>query len=126
MQQVRGLVFLLQKRRPPISTRSATLFPYTTLFRCHGSIANMTPVTSSRLPRPRRATIIRGRVKHATFMVLSLLAHGALAQQPRSEEHTSELQSLMRLSYAGFCLHKKKYLILLATMTELTIGRSKR
>src|SRR3546814_9573313 len=69
-------------RRPPRSTRTDTLFPYTTLFRS-GRCA------SSRPPRRRRR-----------------LPAGATARS-RSEEHTSELQSLMRISYAVFCLKKK-------------------
>src|SRR3546814_2737408 len=94
-------------RRPPRSTRTDTLFPYTTLFRSafrtkvqpasnagasfcamraagafHGMIAPTTP-TGSRTNRPTPGPV-------------------------RSEEHTSELQSLMRISYAGFCLKKKK------------------
>src|SRR3546814_10546625 len=86
-------------RRPPISTRTDTLFPYTTLFRSLAAWAWIV-LTSARLNAacrtspssccgrsPRRLTC-----DHAT----------------RSEEHTSELQSLMRISYAVFCLKKKK------------------
>src|SRR3546814_7510923 len=74
-------------RRPPRSTRTDTLFPYTTLFR---SAARLTSAPSGSL----RA--ISNRVCADTVVV------------PRSEEHTSELQSLMRISYAVFCLKKKK------------------
>src|SRR3546814_2898398 len=71
-------------RRPPRSTRTDTLFPYTTLFR---SLLLRDPAVSSVRPVPREE----------------------LAQMiERSEEHTSELQSLMRISYAVFCLKKKK------------------
>src|SRR3546814_10628417 len=66
-------------RRPPRSTRTDTLFPYTTLFR-------------STRPCRGRTGPGRQRVRHAAA---------------RSEEHTSELQSLMRISYAVFCLKKK-------------------
>src|SRR3546814_6669173 len=76
--------FFLMIRRPPISTRTDTLFPYTTLFRS---------------PRPRRE---RAR-SHRRERPLSRAPRGR-----RSEEHTSELQSLMRISYAVFCLKKKK------------------
>src|SRR3546814_10323301 len=81
-------------RRPPRSTRTDTLFPYTTLFR---SPAGRFPRPSnSRCRRLRRA--LQGRRSAAAMRGLS----------ERSEEHTSELQSLMRISYAVFCLKKKK------------------
>src|SRR3546814_3451402 len=78
-------------RRPPRSTRTDTLFPYTTLFRsrretagaCHGNAAAHAMDAGAPAPRHRR-------------------------HRRRSEEHTSELQSLMRISYAVFCLKKKK------------------
>src|SRR3546814_3498553 len=84
------VIFFLMIRRPPRSTRTDTLFPYTTLFR--------SPV-ADRSPR------------HPPFPT----ARPAPAPSPprrrwRSEEHTSELQSLMRISYAVFCLKKKKNL----------------
>src|SRR3546814_4817828 len=75
-------------RRPPRSTRTDTLFPYTTLFR-----SNWNPVT---------VTIWPGQVLDTKLPVLIVVEHLA-----RSEEHTSELQSLMRISYAVFCLKKK-------------------
>src|SRR3546814_8861989 len=74
-------------RRPPRSTRTDTLFPYTTLFR------SVRPRTV-RKGRPQPVRCGGGGGTHATA--------------PRSEEHTSELQSLMRISYAVFCLKKKK------------------
>src|SRR3546814_6906788 len=83
-------VFFLMIRRPPRSTRTDTLFPYTTLFRS-GRV-------DVRRPGPSK----------------KLLGHQCLKtgrtgrQSRRSEEHTSELQSLMRISYAVFCLKKKK------------------
>src|SRR3546814_3719293 len=80
-------------RRPPISTRTDTLFPYTTLFRS----ASRSRLASA---RPCRCVDIRPR-QHA------LSARGRYLRADRSEEHTSELQSLMRISYAGFCLKKK-------------------
>src|SRR3546814_1453486 len=77
-------------RLPPRSTRTDTLFPYTTLFRSVGLIAKSgtVPVTSGFASPVQRASIERARAA-------------------RSEEHTSELQSLMRISYAVFCLKKK-------------------
>src|SRR3546814_13787203 len=78
--------FFLMIRRPPRSTRTDTLLPYTTLFRSTGGAG-----------APRRARFrFRRRRRH----------HRRLPQR-RSEEHTSELQSLMRISYAVFCLKKK-------------------
>src|SRR3546814_19352179 len=91
--------FFLMIRRPPRSTRTDTLFPYTTLFRS-----------------PRQAwRAARRRTAHASLYRNDRRA----ADRPgpgrvgrcrgaRSEEHTSELQSLMRISYAVFCLKKKK------------------
>src|SRR3546814_5564727 len=91
--------FFLMIRRPPRSTRTDTRFPYTTLFRsiaaCRPSADRhpSEPVPARRrrspapCPGPRERRRARGR---------------------RSEEHTSELQSLMRISYAVFCLKKKK------------------
>src|SRR3546814_1936060 len=90
-------------RRPPRSTRTDTLFPYTTLFRSQG----------------------RSRAVHAMAARVAAACGGAVAdrsrsrfvgaiqalERDRSEEHTSELQSLMRISYAVFCLKKKKKII---------------
>src|SRR3546814_1354772 len=103
-------------RRPPISTRTDTLFPYPTLFRS-------TPPCRSRDPlADRRAGLLQGlrddidqggtAMLHGgperAFEVGRVLdAPGLHAEGLRSEEHTSELQSLMRISYAAFCLKKK-------------------
>src|SRR3546814_2820428 len=76
-------------RRPPRSTRTDTLFPYTTLFR---SVAHVV------VPGPAGERQAAGHGQPAV---------GRQAQLARSEEHTSELQSLMRISYAVFCLKKK-------------------
>src|SRR3546814_1094472 len=78
-------------RRPPRSTRTDTLFPYTTLFRSWLD----TEKQSAPRSRARRASSTR---------MTPLIIIGP----SRSEEHTSELQSLMRISYAVFCLKKKK------------------
>src|SRR3546814_1239498 len=83
-------------RRPPRSTRTDTLFPYTTLFR-----SNARPLSKASLAgRPRRRC--RHRADKEGGCTTLLLTCG------RSEEHTSELQSLMRTSYAVFCLKKQK------------------
>src|SRR3546814_3838019 len=78
-------------RRPPRSTRTDTLFPYTTLFRS-------AELSSDQLRRAAR----RARDSRQACRLLAL----ALVLEGRSEEHTSELQSLMRISYAVFCLKK--------------------
>src|SRR3546814_3581802 len=117
------LFFFLMIRRPPRSTRTDTLFPYTTLFRS-GDAAFFPEIGDER----RRVAAVhqhggdgigplrrRGDVEVDGAALAPHLHRGAhrLGQQPvsaehRSEEHTSELQSLMRRSYAVFCLKKKK------------------
>src|SRR3546814_1633925 len=87
-------------RRPPRSTRTDTLFPYTTLFRSH------------RLAETQTLRLVHtpGRLHQTDNRLTGHLAIGETVanRQPRSEEHTSELQSLMRISYAVFCLKKKQ------------------
>src|SRR3546814_8441020 len=90
-------------RRPPRSTRTDTLFPYTTLFRSvrGGGVPNRGGrVEVAQLPplSPERRVDGGGRAA----------PRRGGAGSDRSEEHTSELQSLMRISYAVFCLKKKK------------------
>src|SRR3546814_2603418 len=82
------LFFFLMIRRPPRSTRTDTLFPYTTLFR-----SLLSGFAAGRRPRAAAEGIVARHRPRALG---------------RSEEHTSELQSLMRISYAVFCLKKKK------------------
>src|SRR3546814_4923154 len=84
-------------RRPPRSTRTDTLFPYTTLFRSLRQGA-ADPVADGQGGDPRSGTPDRRTQR------LEKTQRG----EARSEEHTSELQSLMRISYAVFCLKKKK------------------
>src|SRR3546814_5390077 len=89
-------------RRPPRSTRTDTLFPYTTLFR---SLApGLDALIGLRLLQALGGC---AGVVIARAMVRDLFAPQEAARV-RSEEHTSELQSLMRISYAVFCLKKKK------------------
>src|SRR3546814_8343765 len=88
-------------RRPPRATRTDTHFPYTTLFRSRG--------TAQRVRAARRPSGWSCRVRTSST--------GVNPHRYRSEEHTSELQSLMRTSYAVFCLKKKKHL-----STQLTIN----
>src|SRR3546814_4494194 len=81
-------------RRPPRSTRTDSLFPYTTLFRSGARGGKVVRYIKLAISRSKRA-----------FSTLSTLPRKG---KIRSEEHTSELQSLMRISYAVFCLKKKK------------------
>src|SRR3546814_8228363 len=99
---IQYFVFLMM-RRPPRSTRTDTLFPYTTLFRSGGRI------TQHEFVRVRR---LGGRREDRVARAARAEGRPAVAQEDllvvhRSEEHTSELQSLMRNSYAVFCLKKK-------------------
>src|SRR3546814_8914212 len=96
-------VLFLMIRRPPRSTRTDTLFPYTTLFR------------SADDPRRRREGVYHARTYGPDGMRVQVILldtrYFRSALKPtdrRSEEHTSELQSLMRISSAVFCLKKKK------------------
>src|SRR3546814_7253357 len=110
-------VFFLRIRRPPRSTRTDTLFPYTTLFRSaieQNSLQKRRAILAIFMARfglrlcetpsdnseqnPRKTNIFQGR----------------------SEEHTSELQSLMRISYAVFCLKKKNHIIYNSNKTTLS------
>src|SRR3546814_4780478 len=93
-------LFFLMIRRPPRSTRTDTLFPYTTLFR---SQTRDDGATGGRDNLPTRLTQKPGR--EITPAPVSVCPRGR--RRSRSEEHTSELQSLMRISYAVFCLKKK-------------------
>src|SRR3546814_9636534 len=91
-------------RRPPRSTRTDTLFPYTTLFRSQpddGADQHLRAERDARLPA--RAPPDQQDYRDNPGQQV----RGEDADQERSEEHTSELQSLMRISYAVFCLKKK-------------------
>src|SRR3546814_5864790 len=109
-------------RQPPRSTRTDTLFPYTTLFRSdagdpgradRGASARHRRAGSSGLPQLLyRSRDHRGlRPSHGTTGSLDRPGCADRSLFPRSEEHTSELQSLMRISYAVFCLKNKTKLI---------------
>src|SRR3546814_3479179 len=118
-------------RRPPRSTRTYTLFPYTTLFRSAQLVLQRRQVVAvdrvgdlvGLLDRvrgdggeglfdvPRAAVLAVAQAGHdveQALEVVRLVGHGSFRGSARSEEHTSELQSLMRISYAVFCLKKKK------------------
>src|SRR3546814_1995812 len=122
--------FFLMIRRPPRSTRTDTLFPYTTLFRSKRNGCPVSPVGPEAFRRWLRRNSFSAQL--ATAHLSGFVATGLIgefvtcgqfvtrepggeeiAQFPcrrrfRSEEHTSELQSLMRISYAVFCLKKNK------------------
>src|SRR3546814_1911546 len=115
-------------RRPPRSTRTDTLFPYTTLFRSRGP-DDPGDIRAGRKGRRDYLSEVTAAHLASAFSLppLNMLAamkpptttttKPAVARPRRSEEHTSELQSLMRISYAVFCLKKKKTN---TTTTDLT------
>src|SRR3546814_8837530 len=109
-------------RRPPRSTLTDTLFPYTTLFRSTPSMIRVSgpsvqtspPGCNEHISSPARLPQL-STLLVTTVLVLPFACHDApvsgltlSATGKRSEEHTSELQSLMHISYAVFCLKKKK------------------
>src|SRR3546814_4484948 len=121
----RFLFFCLMIRRPPRSTRTDTLFPYTTLFRSAGyssnglvpailfqgsapspAVAGKYPDNNAGRPSPR---VRPNRHAQACSQAPAPADPCHSSTRNRSEEHTSELQSLMRTSYAVFCLKKKKH-----------------
>src|SRR3546814_10303629 len=101
-------------RRPPRSTRTDTLFPYTTLCRSSemATVAIRLPARLIRLDAPVSETMGEFALNGPTCDSLDVLPGTftlPVDVRERSEEHTSELQSLMRISYAVFCLKKKKH-----------------
>src|SRR3546814_9585783 len=116
-------VFFLMIRRPPISTRTDTLFPYTTLFRSliirgttppehpygHSTIGSMADLDAASLDDVKNwFRTYYGPSNAVLVLAGDITPAEARAKVERSEEHTSELQSLMRISYAVVCLKKKK------------------
>src|SRR3546814_1055998 len=93
-------------RRPPRSTRTDTLFPYTTLFRSAGLPAAHRPACAA-VRRGGVAASTQSPARPAGACHLRRGEARPASAGGRSEEHTSELQSLMRISYAVFCLKKK-------------------
>src|SRR3546814_1822622 len=112
------LFCFLMIRRPPRSTRTDTLFPYTTLFRAEDALdACMAPFGGFDHNAQTLRIVTALEQRYAAFDGLNLTwetlegiakHNGPVDATARSEEHTSELQSLMRISYAVFCLKKKK------------------
>src|SRR3546814_4423513 len=101
-------------RRPPRSTRTDTLFPYTTLFRSVLAIGGLKEKLLAALRAEHEVSSIAfPAISCGVFgyphALAAEVAIGQLRAWDRSEEHTSELQSLMRISYAVFCLKKKKH-----------------
>src|SRR3546814_5252250 len=128
-------------RRPPRSTRTDTLFPYTTLFRSGLRRAGSNPCRSPRRLYPVRQTShdVRAFLPGGLAKRAASVRHWTPAQPPaptamaslgcptaaagdcrRSEEHTSELQSLMRISYAVFCLKIKNESLLIPILPIIT------
>src|SRR3546814_1591762 len=112
--------FFLMIRRPPSSTRTDTLFPYTTLFRSvEGAL--MTEAARQSAQQATRLDAISGHYDRwllgavCVLACLGVVMVGSSSIAIRSEEHTSELQSLMRISYAVFCLKKN------TTQTETNV-----
>src|SRR3546814_6626868 len=112
-------------RRPPRSTRTDTLFPYTTLFRSNLGYADcrfLAPVypgdtlsaesevigLKENSNRKTGVVTVRSRGVNQHDEAVVEYTRWVMVKKGRSEEHTSELQSLMRISYAVFCLKKKK------------------
>src|SRR3546814_2291829 len=110
MRCVVVIVLFLMIRRPPRSTRTDTLFPYTTLFRSEGR--TMLVVTHEMGFARKLATgimFLHDGIAEETGTPAEIFdAPKSARLRQRSEEHTSELQSLMRISYAVFCLKNKK------------------
>src|SRR3546814_6406715 len=130
------MFFFLSIRRPPISTRTDTLFPYTTLFRSEGDDLSLDLIVGAgeidakervafdgfraRLPRPLGSEGRFARVGDRLRLAIPFPAgasiaapyffpttEGAIRYASRAEEHTYELQSLMRITYAVICLKKE-------------------
>src|SRR3546814_1395207 len=103
-------------RRPPRATRTAPLFPYTTLFRSDRGVVATRQRRSRQTPPQSPPSEEEWALSSARHVAIIMDGNGRWARQRalpravghRSEEHTSELPSLMRISYAVFCLKKKK------------------
>src|SRR3546814_10329227 len=101
--------FFLMIRRPPRSTRTDTLFPYTTLFRSRPGESSCTHIRPRQcLPETKGLGSSHPRDRYGRLARPGRVCPAKVRAVTRSEEHTSELQSLMRISYAVFCLKKKK------------------
>src|SRR3546814_14625384 len=108
-------LFFFTLRRPPRSTRTDTLFPYTTLFRSGSFVGAAANLNLTQTAVSARIRVLEEQLDRPVFIRnkagAKLTPAGEQFQRfanTRSEEHTSELQSLMRISYAVLCLKKKK------------------
>src|SRR3546814_10460189 len=121
-------------RRPPRSTRTDTLFPYTTLFRSAMNAETLRSTTKKKVPRTafhnhtgqypdisQREPITVTKYGRPDITIVEAAYFERLAA--RSEEHTSELQSLMRRSYAVFCLKNKIYTAVYHNITIHKVGK---
>src|SRR3546814_5661291 len=111
-------------RRPPRSTRTDTLFPYTTLFRSAAQLGPLLRAFGVIVIPAGQGDFVHNAAIHIVTpagRLVRIRDPGALATVLRSEEHTSELQSLMRISYAVFCLKKKKNRIDLARSVYVVV-----
>src|SRR3546814_1216391 len=117
-------------RRPPSSTRTDTLFPYTTFFRSplpdidgnSGLAARRSFAGAGLLTKDNRimASVEKVPMLAEGYEKLSAQLAALKAERPqRSEEHTSELQSLMRISYAGFCCKKNTHDVNILTTNDM-------
>src|SRR3546814_3029389 len=106
-------------RRPPISTRTDTLFPDTTLFRSSNRRHGISD-SGDALEGLHSSRFFQG------IQRLRILRHKSRQAHRRSEEHTSELQSLMRISYAVFCLKKKIRITLASSKNQRSRLKQKR
>src|SRR3546814_2585168 len=110
-------------RRPPRSTRTDTLFPYTALFRSVPSVTEVTTTTSTSTevmptkPRRRRRTTFSRSASDGDIVETAIFSQ---EEAKRSEEHTHELQSLMRISYDVFCLKQNTIVITSHTTYHFT------
>src|SRR3546814_5858107 len=111
-------------RRPPRATRTDTLFPYTTLFRSFHEHCAKAAARFAAQHRPGLCERIRSAQPQRLDRGARALG-GESGDDKRSEEHTSELQSLMRTSYAVFCLKKKNLTFVITIQISNTISRQK-
>src|SRR3546814_19135123 len=110
------LFLFLMIRRPPRSTRTDTLLPYTTLFRSvRGAVRDLVGPDQRPVPPPRVRRPVDAGGDAGVLSDQYTLLTAPLGVVMRSEEHTSELQSLMRISYAVFCLKQKNTTIIRPT-----------
>src|SRR3546814_9856321 len=112
--------FFLMIQRPPTSTRTDTLFPFTTLFRAAMSAPLLEVKDLSVAFRGEDGVTVA--VNHISFFILPGETLALVGESGRSEEHTSELQSLMLISYAFFCFKIKRYILCYLSLFHLSFS----